>query len=43
MPAANVVRRSATETLKIPALRLLSSSATEVERIFLIIKAQSEY
>lgn len=33
MPAANLVRRSATETLKIPALRLLSSSATEAERI----------
>ena len=33
MPANIAIRRAATETLKIPALRLLSSSASEAERI----------
>ena len=33
MPAANVVRRAESASLEVPALRILSSSATEAERI----------
>lgn len=38
MPATNVVRRAATEALEVPALRILSSSVTEAERIAFIKK-----
>ena len=33
MPTANVVRRAKSEALEVPTLRILSSSATEAERI----------
>ena len=36
MPANTAIRRAATETLTIPALRILSSSATEKERVAFI-------
>lgn len=36
MPAANVVRRAKSDSLEVPALRLLSSSVAETERVAFI-------
>ncbi len=36
MPAVNVIRRSKSDSLEVPALRILSSSVTETERVAFI-------